>query len=90
MSPQPEPEGTEPVNEYTNPYKALKAARCAIDNHESDLYVEATPEARTIVEASGWSHSPFRSEVDGRIWLDIPFGFEPFWEAKQEDRKSVV
>ncbi len=64
-------------------YKELKAAGIETDNHESDLYVKDSPEAREIVHR----HRPeapraFRSEVDGEIWLDVPFAFEPFWDAK--------
>ena len=68
--------------EYTNPYKALKAAGIPLDQHESDLYALATHEAREIVKTSGWSHTTFVSQIDGKIWLDIPFAYEPFWEAK--------
>ena len=52
-----------------------------IDHHESDLYIKRTPksselvkcyEYRTIVEI-------FRSQLDGCIWFDIPFGYDPYW-----------
>ena len=70
------------MNTHTNPYTALVAAGVPIDHHESDLYCLATPEARQIVKLSGWSHTTFTSQIDGRIWFDIPFGYEPFWGAR--------
>lgn len=73
-------------NPYTNPYRKLLDAGAQIDHHESDLYVEATPATVEIVEASGWSFSRFVSQIDGKVWLDIPFGYEPFWDAKARAR----
>jgi hypothetical protein len=68
-------------------YEALVSAGCKIDSHESDLYVEATPIAEKIIaehigsgEIHGATH--FRSAVDGKLWADIPFAFEPFWKAR--------
>ena len=70
-------------------YGQLVAADCKIDNHESDLYVLATTEAAQIVrdwvDVSGLgstASSTFTSEVDGMLWIEIPFHFEPFWRAR--------
>lgn len=71
------------AREYVNVYENLRTAGCEIDHHESDLYVMATPEAVAIVKASGWTFERFRSQVDGRDWLDVAFGYTPYWEAKQ-------
>ena len=65
-----------------NPYHALLELGVPIDNHESDLYAEATPEALAIVKASGWSWSTFTNQITGTLWIDVPFAFEPFWAAK--------
>jgi hypothetical protein len=66
-----------------NPYKAITAAGIPTDSHESDLYALATPEALAIVRASGWSFSFFRSNIDGRTWIDLPFAYSPWWEKRQ-------
>ena len=71
------------MTELTNPYPRLIEIGAQIDNHESDLYVLATPEVLAIVKASGYFYQAFRSELDGKTWLDVPFAFLPFWEAKQ-------
>lgn len=68
-------------------YARLKQAGCKLDSHESDLYVLATPEARAIVteyEAEGGltNKQEFRSDIDGKIWLDLPFHNQPWWTAR--------
>jgi hypothetical protein len=68
--------------EYVNVYQLLKDAGVPLDNHESDLYAEATPEAVAIVKASGWSFTYFRNEATGRLNMDLPFAFTPWWDAK--------
>lgn len=66
-------------------YEEMRAAGCEIDHHETDLYVKDTPEARAVLEAykvTGYGPvtvSAFRSEVDGAMWLDIPFYYAPAW-----------
>jgi hypothetical protein len=64
-------------------YTELKDAGCQIDSHYSDLYVLSTPESRAIIARHGGRCSPsaFRSQIDGKVWIDLPFCFEPYWEA---------
>ena len=68
---------------HRNPYAELQAIDVQLDNHESDLYAIATPEALAIVKDTGWSYSTFISQIDGKLWIDIPFAYTPFWERKQ-------
>jgi hypothetical protein len=68
--------------EDTDVYQQLKDAGCALYNHESDLYVEATPTALGIVKASGRSFTRFTSQVDGKQWLDVPFAYRPWWDKR--------
>lgn len=64
-------------------YAKLIEAGCKVENHESDLYVQATPDAMRIVRAHGMHFDTFVSappEGDGRtIWIEVPFAYEPFW-----------
>ena len=60
-------------------YEELKTAGIPLDNHESDLYAKVTSESRDIVVRSGWSCSTFVSNIDGGLWFDLPFAYEPFW-----------
>ena len=66
----------------TSLYKTLVAAGCQIDSHESDLYARVTPESEAIVKVSARPFSHFLSKLDGKMWMDVPFAFEPWWEAK--------
>jgi hypothetical protein len=69
-------------------YTDLTAAGIPTDNHESDLYVLATPEARELVRKHGHgSPASFVSAIDGKLWFDLPFQFDPFWERRA--RKAV-
>ena len=65
-------------------YAAAVAAlpACDIDHHASDLYIKRTPAAVALVERldSTVLLSVFRSQIDGRIWYELPFCFTPFWE----------
>lgn len=68
-------------------YQRLKSAGVPLDNHESDLYAKVTSASRPIVEERMRSgdHSRvtvFVSQIDGALWYDIPFAFDPFWERK--------
>lgn len=69
---------------YIDVYAQLLAASAEIDNHESDLYVKATPETCRIVRQSGWYATTFRSPVDGTPWIEIPFAYTPFWTRRSE------
>jgi hypothetical protein len=63
-------------------YQTLKEAGCTIDNHESDLYVRASPEALMLVEKSGLNYTFFSSVTDKGLWIEVPFAFSPWWEAR--------
>lgn len=51
-----------------------------IDHHESDLYVLRDEKSIPIVEGYAGSHSIFTSNVDHKLWYDIPFAYKPFWD----------
>lgn len=63
-------------------YQKLVAAGIPVESHYSDLYVPSTEQSRAIIRA----HVPkpyatgFKSNIDGKPWIDIPFAFDPFWE----------
>jgi hypothetical protein len=68
-------------------YERLRAASIPLDSHESDLYAKVTPESSAIVRA--YEHRQnvrvFVSQIDGRPWFDIPFAYQPFWDARRRD-----
>jgi UDP-N-acetylglucosamine enolpyruvyl transferase len=63
-------------------YDQLKETGAELDNHESDLYVLQTPETLTIVQASGMTYSTFVSQIDQKVWIDVPFAHMPWWRAR--------
>ena len=67
-------------------YQEMKDLGVEIDHHESDLYVPVTDETRKIVndyEFKG-NVTTFVSLVEPNVvWYDIPFAYEPWWEARR-------
>jgi hypothetical protein len=66
-------------------YEELTAAGCLIDHHQSDLYVKCSDKAETIIlyhcllPNSNLTYSQFRSNIDGSLWYDISFAYDPFF-----------
>jgi len=63
-------------------YQALIAAGCTVDNHESDLYVAPSPDAARFIREFAAHHNRFTSQIDGQLWYDLPFMFDPWWNAR--------
>jgi hypothetical protein len=76
-------------------YEDMKEAGVEMDNHYSDLYVEANAKALKILdkpehEVHKKNARYFESGVvnlgnglQGRkLWIDIPFAFDPWWKEK--------
>lgn len=63
-------------------YQQVIAKGIKHDNHESDLYIPYTEENMRMVKEADWSVSMFTNQVEGGTWLDLPFAYDPFWEAK--------
>ena len=56
-------------------------------NHASDLYIPVTPETTKLLQSitiKGRKHhySVFNNQVEGGLWYDVAFAYEPFWSAK--------
>lgn len=66
----------------TSLYQDLKAAGCELDNHESDLYVLADDTALKVLDVHRVRRGMFRSSVDGAYWYEVPFAFDPWWDAR--------
>ena len=61
-----------------------------IDHHESDLYVLRNEKSQPIVEAYVGSARMFTSNVDHKLWYDLPFAYQPFWEKKGVRMSAVA
>ena len=68
-------------------YDDLLEANCEMDNHESDLYVKDTQQARDIIQphqqtGEAKTVTRFISSRDKSIWLEIPFAYLLWWRRK--------
>ena len=55
-----------------------------IDHHESDLCLLDTPVANWLL--AGHDLIPHRFiGTDGRDWLEVPFLYDPYWDAKRQE-----
>jgi len=68
----------------------IKARGIPYDHHESDLYIPVTSETRAIVHQYDRNRTAtaFISQIDGKMWFDIPFGYLPWWEKRTGIRNS--
>ena len=75
-------------------YKALKDAGIETAAHESDLYFPVTPETRAILKRfpiQQWNATVFTNEAHpniGERWFDVPFAYDPYWQARESHAKS--
>lgn len=56
-----------------------------IDHYRSDLYIRVTNESRKIIDSYEYAKQvqTFKSNIDGKAWYEIPFGYPPFWMAHE-------
>lgn len=65
-------------------YSEVKAQGGYIANHESDLYIEVNAQNEEILSRHPLQKSNarmFRNQVTGRTCWDVPFSYDPYWEA---------
>jgi hypothetical protein len=67
-------------------YTELLEKGVALDHHATDLYAKVTPASRAIVEAYEFRNNvkTFTSQIDGELWYDIPFAYEPEWNRTRQ------
>lgn len=76
-------------------YEQLNEMGIEMDNHQSDMYVPATPEVMAVIQAAHAEdptimYSTFEDLRTGDTWVDLPFQYEPHWEQKQSQREHVA
>jgi len=70
-------------------YEALVETGEPMDHHESDLYVIVSPATTPLVKQYEFFTTNVRtfvSNIDGKRWYDVPFGYIPFWEKRHASR----
>ena len=62
----------------------LREAGIELDSHASDLYALKTPESEKIIAGHEFACNVtiFRSQIDGRLWFDIPFANDYWWQNR--------
>lgn len=67
-------------------YEELVKAGCEIGNYQSDLHVRCSEKALVIIvdhvlrpDSLLQMPNKFVSNIDGELWYDIPFAYDPFW-----------
>lgn len=63
-------------------YTDLKEAGQPVANWQSDLYTPVNPVTKALIDKHKSFHSTFINQVEGGLWYDVAFAFDPFWEAK--------
>ena len=67
-------------------YEEIKKAGIPIGNHCSDLYFKRTPESLEILtkhDLQKKNATYFTNQINGEIWVDVPFAYDPYWENKK-------
>lgn len=60
----------------------LESEGMQIDNHESDLYLPVTRSTSLLLSAFGLRGTVFTSNIDGKLWYDLPFQNRDWWNNK--------
>lgn len=70
-------------------YTDLIEAGCEVSNWQSDLYVVRDDKALEIFKRHEQKPRSFKSDSDGRMMLEAPFQFDPFWNSRQPKAKEA-
>jgi hypothetical protein len=62
----------------------VKELGIQFDSHETDLYIPVNEQTKELV--GRWKFKSiaktFVSQIDHKLWYDLPFAYLPAWEAK--------
>ncbi len=65
-------------------YTDLIEAGIEVSNWQSDLYAPVNETTKAILaKHPEQSKTVFRSQVDGKLWYDIAFAYDPFWKRRK-------
>ena len=64
-------------------YTDLIAAGVSISHWQSDLYAPVNDTVKEILKRHpGQAKTVFKNQIDGSLWYEFPFQYNPFWEAR--------
>lgn len=51
-------------------------------NHYSDLYIPVTTQTTQLLKEHNAPTNIFINQVEGGLWYDVPFAYDPYWAAR--------
>jgi len=64
-------------------YTDLIAAGVPISHWQSDLYAPVNDTVKEILKRyPGQAKTVFKNQIDGSLWCEFPFQYDPFWEDR--------
>lgn len=65
-------------------YQQVVEAGIEHGSYETDLHVKVTGESRKLIDNYEFKGNVqiFRSNIDGLLWFDVPFAYDPSWASK--------
>jgi hypothetical protein len=63
-------------------YTDLLANNVPVSNWQSDLYCLKTEKSVDLIKKHGLKYTSFISGLDNKVWLEISFQFDPYWQGK--------
>jgi hypothetical protein len=63
-------------------YTDLIEAGQPVSNWQSDLYCPVNSATRELLNKHQLKATVFKNRVEGGLWYDVPFQFDPFWERR--------
>jgi hypothetical protein len=69
-------------------YQQMIEAEVPVSGYQSDLYVPVNDTTTEILSHYEFrtNVTTFRNNIDGKMWYDIPFASDPYWEKKVANR----
>jgi hypothetical protein len=67
-------------------YTEMVAAGVPIESHFSDMYAPINDITTGIVnryKCHGGNVETFISQLDDKLWYDVPFAYDPYWEKRK-------
>jgi len=67
-------------------YECAKDHGAVIENWCSDLYIKFDPDIWKVLCdecPDGLRNAQHFTSHDGTRWIDVPFGYDPYWEARR-------
>lgn len=64
-------------------YTDLIEAGQPVSNWQSDLYCPVNEVTCALLKKHDKLATTFTNQVDGGLWFDVPFAFDPYWEQRQ-------